>query len=193
MGSPHNLSPPGPGLTEGSVRRLVCALPPPQEVLACSTVGPQIILGTTLGLALLTKEGVTYCKGLSTPVHRILPLPSLNLLVLATGGDDVPSQLVTVSSLSLSQPPQPQAVSSELARCHTFSCQESAKGKVFLCAVSEDLVVILEWSAKRGSFVLRNKFSTDQPTACIQFTSHSVLVGTTKFYEIDLKNFSAEE
>ena len=31
-----------------------------------------------------------------------------------------------------------------------------------------------------------------QPTACIQFTSHSVLVGTTKFYEIDLKNFSAE-
>ena len=32
-----------------------------------------------------------------------------------------------------------------------------------------------------------------QPTAAIYFTDHSVLVGTTKFYEIDLKNFSAEE
>ena len=32
-----------------------------------------------------------------------------------------------------------------------------------------------------------------QPTAAIEFTDHSVLVGTTKFYEIDLKSFSAEE
>ena len=32
-----------------------------------------------------------------------------------------------------------------------------------------------------------------QPTAAIEFTGHSVLVGTTKFYEIDLKSFSAEE
>jgi citron Rho-interacting kinase len=64
---------------------------------------------------------------------------------------------------------------------------------VFLCAVSADLVVILEWSARRGAFVLRNKFSTDQPAAAIEFTEQTVLVGTTKFYEIDLKTFSAEE
>ena len=49
---------------------------------------------------------------------------------------------------------------------------------MFLCATSEDLVVILEWSAKRGAFVLRNKFSTDQPCRAIEFTEQTVLVGT---------------
>ena len=68
-----------------------------------------------------------------------------------------------------------------------------AQGRVYLCAANDHLVTILEWSSKRGHFVLRNKFSTDQPTKAIHFTDHSVLVGTSKFYEIDLKNFSAEE
>ena len=69
----------------------------------------------------------------------------------------------------------------------------SLQGRVYLCAANDHLVTILEWSSKRGHFVLRNKFSTDQPTKAIHFTDHSVLVGTSKFYEIDLKNFSAEE
>ena len=67
------------------------------------------------------------------------------------------------------------------------------QGKVYLCAANDHLVTILEWSHKRGDFVLRNKFSTDQPTKAIYFTDNSVLVGTSKYYEIDLKNFSAEE
>merc|ERR1719378_659443 len=52
---------------------------------------------------------------------------------------------------------------------------------------------MLEWSHKRGHFVLRNKFSTDQHTRTIYFTDHTVLVGTSKFYEIDLITFAAEE
>ena len=64
---------------------------------------------------------------------------------------------------------------------------------MYLCAANDHLVTILEWSQKRGDFVLRNKFSTDQPTKSIFFTENSVLVGTSKYYEIDLKNFSAEE
>ena len=64
---------------------------------------------------------------------------------------------------------------------------------MYLCAANDHLVTILEWSQKRGDFVLRNKFSTDQPTKAIFFTDNSVLVGTSKYDEIDLKNFSAEE
>ena len=75
--------------------------------------------------------------------------------------------------------------------CMVFNI--SLQGRVYLCAANDHLVTILEWSSKRGHFVLRNKFSTDQPTKAIHFTDHSVLVGTSKFYEIDLKNFSAEE
>ena len=156
-------------------------------------VGKEMVVGTSQGLALLTSDGLVHCKGLETPVHTLHYLESLHLLVLATGGDGLPSQLVSISTLALSLPLTPVQVTPELATCHTFSAQENSKGKVFLCATSEDLVVILEWSAKRGAFVLRNKFSTDQPCRAIEFTEQTVLVGTTKLYEIDLKTFSAEE
>jgi len=191
--SSHNLTPPMVQLPEGANRRLVCALPPPQEVLGVTKVGKELVVGTSQGLALLTSDGLVHCKGLDTPVHTLHYLESLHLLVLATGGDGLPSQLVSISTLALSLPLTPVQVTPELARCHTFSAQENSKGKVFLCATSEDLVVILEWSAKRGAFVLRNKFSTDQPCRAIEFTEQTVLVGTTKLYEIDLKTFSAEE
>merc|ERR1719186_676046 len=117
-------------------------------------------------------------------------LQSLSLLVVATG-----DQLVTVHSrpvLSASGPIQPDSLL-EVTKCHIFSCMESPHGKVYLCAADDHRVTIMEWSHKRGHFVLRNKFSTDQHTKTIHFTDHSVLVGTSKFYEIDLKNFSAEE
>ena len=41
------------------------------------------------------------------------------------------------------------------------------QGKVYLCAANDHLVTILEWRHERGDFVLRNKFSTDQPTKVI--------------------------
>jgi len=191
--SSHNMTPPMAQLPEGASKRLVCALPPPQEVLGVVKVGKETVVGTSQGLALLTPEGLVHCKGLDTPVHSLHYLESLHLLVLATGGDGLPSQLVSISTLALSLPLTPVQVTPELATCHTFAAQETSKGKVFLCATSEDLVVILEWSAKRGAFVLRNKFSTDQPCRAIEFTEQTVLVGTTKLYEIDLKTFSAEE
>ena len=169
-------------------------------------VGKETVVGTSQGLALLTPEGLVHCKGLDTPVHSLHYLESLHLLVLATGGDGLPSQLVSISTLALSLPLTPVQVTMqinislrwfisvislhalwpilphvqvtpELATCHTFAAQENSKGKVFLCATSEDLVVIMEWSAKRGAFVLRNKFSTDQPCRAIEFTEQTVLVG----------------
>jgi len=117
------------------------------------------------------------------------------MLVLATGGDgETSSQLVTVSTRSVQAgiPLNPEEVP-EVKRCHVFAASQSQSGNIFLCAANQHHVTILEWSAARAQFVIRNKFSTDKHTACIFFTEHSVLVGTTKFYEIDLKNFSAEE
>jgi len=154
-----------------------------------------VVVGTTQGLATVREGLVMKCEGINTPVHMMYHIKSLNMLVLATGGDDLPSQLVTVHTrpvLSASGPLQPDSLP-EVTKCHIFSCMETSQGKVYLCAANDHLVTIMEWSHKRGHFVLRNKFSTDQHTKTIHFTDHSVLVGTSKFYEIDLKNFSAEE
>lgn len=192
--SPANLVPVDPSETAVS-RQVVCSLPPPEEVLAVVRLEDLLVVGTTQGLATVREGVVVQCEGINTPVHMMQHIQSLNLLVLATGGDGLPSQLVTVHTRpvqSASGPLQPDSLP-EVTKCHIFSCMESPQGKVYLCAANDHLVTIMEWSHKRGHFVLRNKFSTDQHTKTIHFTDHSVLVGTSKFYEIDLKNFSAEE
>ena len=207
--SPSNLS---PVKTESTVTRAVVAsLPPPDEVLAVVRVEDVLVLGTTQGLATVRDGKVVSVEGLQTPVHILQHIPSLHLLLLATGGDDLPGQLLTLDTrpvLSGSGRVEPRPVP-DITRSHIFSSSENSQvrhetasqlstrprvqGKVFLCAANDHLVTILEWSHKRGDFVLRNKFSTDQPTKSIFFTENSVLVGTSKYYEIDLKNFSAEE
>ena len=63
-------------------------------------VGKETVVGTSQGLALLTPEGLVHCKGLDTPVHSLHYLESLHLLVLATGGDGLPSQLLSIFPLS---------------------------------------------------------------------------------------------
>lgn len=193
--SPANLVCPQESTENAVTRNVVCSLPPPEEVLAAVSVGDILVVGTTQGLALVKEGMVVKCEGISTPVHLMQHIQSLNLLVLATGGDGLPSQLVILPTrpvLSVSGHLQPECLP-EVTKCHIFSCMESPQGKVYLCAANDHLVTIMEWSHKRGHFVLRNKFSTDQHTKTIHFTDHSVLVGTSKFYEIDLKNFSAEE
>ena len=177
-------------------RKLVCSLPPPEEVLAAIQLGDALVVGTTLGLAVVKEGVVVKCEGIDTAVHMMYHIHSLNLLlVLATGEDGLYSQLVTLNTRSLlsgSGTLNPDSLP-EVFKCHIFSCLELSLGTVFLCAANDHLVTILEWSHNRGHFVMRNKFSTDQPTRSIHFTDHSVLVGTSKFYEIDLKNFAAEE
>jgi len=172
-------------------RRLLCSLPPTEEILSVCQVDDLILLGSSQGLGVLTAElGLVNCGGVSCPVTRVQHVKSLNMLVLISGGD---LSTVTCRGLTLSSPTVKPEKVQDISNCHTFSAAETEIGKVFLCAANEHLVVILEWSPRRGEFVLRNKFSTDQYTSCIHFTHHSILVGTTKFYEIDLKNFSAEE
>merc|ERR1719317_625075 len=81
--SSHNMTPPMAQLPEGASKRLVCVLPPPQEVLGVVKVGKETVVGTSQGLALLTPEGLVHCNGLDTPVHSLHYLESLHLLVLA--------------------------------------------------------------------------------------------------------------
>jgi len=81
----------------------------------------------------------------------------------------------------------------ETAGAHIFAVHQTESGNLFMCAASSDMVSIFAWSPKRVEFVIRNKFSTDTYTKCIFFNDSSVLVGTTKFYDIDLKTFAAEE
>ena len=125
--SPTNLS---PVKTDSTVTRAVVAsLPPPDEVLAVVRVEDVLVLGTTQGLATVQDGKVVSVAGVQTPVHLLHHLPSLHLLLAATGGDDLPGQLVTLDTrplLSGSGPVEPRPVS-DISRSHIFSCSENSQ------------------------------------------------------------------
>ncbi|XP_023331353.1 citron Rho-interacting kinase [Eurytemora carolleeae] len=196
--SPSNMVPIPDGCNE-HCKELIAAVPADTEILAMDTVGDVVLIGTTKGLLIrdLSNEvgELRSIEGVDVPVHRIKYIKSIQSVLLATGSDgSTGSQLVMVCARAVQagSTVHPEPVP-EISHCHIFAANENSKGHVYLCAANKHQVSIFEWSPKRAGFVIRNKFSTDKYTGCIYFTEHSVLVGTTKFYEIDLKNFSAEE
>ena len=112
-------------------RAVVASLPPPDEVLAVVRVEDVLVLGTTQGLATVRDGKVVSVEGLQTPVHILEHIPSLHLLLLATGGDDLPGQLVTLDTrpvLSGSGPVEPRPVP-DITRSHIFSCSQNSQVK----------------------------------------------------------------
>ena len=43
-----------------------------------------------------------------------------------------------------------------------------------------------------SSYQLVKQFSTQEPATCLQFTSTSIIIGTDRFFEVDLTNFAIE-
>ncbi|QQP38217.1 Citron Rho-interacting kinase, partial [Caligus rogercresseyi] len=79
---------------------------------------------------------------------------------------------------------------SAVKSCHLFGLGVT-EGLVYLCAVDDCRVSIFKYEG--SAFQLVHKFSTDNPTSCLQFTASSVLVITDKIYDIDLEDFAVEE
>jgi len=196
--SPNNLTP-VPACSQEKAKELIAALPAHNEILSMDYIGNIVVIGTTKGLLTRDMDSETgelrTLEGIDVPVHKIKYIQAIQSLVLATGSDtSTGSQLVTVCARAVAAGTTlyPTSVP-EFSQCHIFSAHTTKKNHVYLCAANKHMVSIFEWSFKRGEFVIRNKFSTDKYTGCIYFTEHSVLVGTNKFYEIELKTFAAEE
>jgi len=67
---PSNLAP--VDSTETAVsRRVVCSLPPPEEVLAVVRLGDTFVVGTTQGLSVVKEGVVVRYEGVNTPVHMM--------------------------------------------------------------------------------------------------------------------------
>ena len=43
-----------------------------------------------------------------------------------------------------------------------------------------------------SSYQLVKQFSTQEPATCLQFTATSIIIGTDRFFEVDLTNFAIE-
>lgn len=75
---------------------------------------------------------------------------------------------------------------------HLFEILNSKKDPILAAATSKQLI-LMSYDYDLSEFVIDRILDTAQPTSCILFTEHSLIVGANKFFEIDLMSFQAHE
>ncbi|XP_040564011.1 citron Rho-interacting kinase [Lepeophtheirus salmonis] len=164
----------------------IACLDPSYNVYCVAPMKDSWLLGTSSGFLFVHSGVVTPVERSPSTVYQMEIVLSINKIVLITGHDRKlgilnmdrihsrdfnPINLTTVKS------------------CHLFGVG-SVEKDVYLCAVDDCRVSIFKYDE---GFTMVHKFSTDNPTSCLQFTSSSVLVITDKIYDIDLDDFAVEE
>lgn len=62
-----------------------------------------------------------------------------------------------------------------------------------VCAATSKQLIILNYNLDTNHFVPVRILDSAEPTSCVLFTENSIIVGTDKFFEIDLATFEGEE
>lgn len=83
-------------------------------------------------------------------------------------------------------------IGTQLISDESFNLFELSKNEM-LCAGTQTKIVIMRYNQSLQNYTSVRMLDTAQPCSCIIFREHSLLVGANKFFEIDLRNFTAEE
>nr|XP_039257350.1 citron Rho-interacting kinase-like isoform X3 [Styela clava] len=122
-------------------------------------------------------------------------LKSPNLIVAIEGPK---RRIVTfdVNNLMTSTKPSEMSVKlipvDDLSSCHLFAVG-SVEGAPHLCSATAAGIQIHRFNSQLKKFVKRKEISTSEPCTCLQFTMCSIIMGTNKFYEIELKSYKVDE
>nr|XP_057910508.1 citron rho-interacting kinase isoform X2 [Doryrhamphus excisus] len=159
-----------------------------------------VLVGSEEGLYALNviKNSLTHIPGL-TSVFQIQILRELDKLLMITG-EDRALCLVEIKkvkqSLSQSHLPAPPDLSpfifETVKGCHLFSSGKIDNG-ICICAAMPNKITILRLNESLNKFCIRKEIETSEPCSCIHFTGYSVIIGTNKFYEIEMKQYVLEE
>uniref|UniRef100_A0A673LGG6 non-specific serine/threonine protein kinase n=1 Tax=Sinocyclocheilus rhinocerous TaxID=307959 RepID=A0A673LGG6_9TELE len=159
-----------------------------------------VLVGSEEGLYALNviKNSLTHIPGLDS-VFQIQILKELDKLLMITG-EERALCLVDIKRVkqSLAQshlPAQPDLspyVFEAVKGCHLF-----ASGKIdtcmCICAAMPNKITILRFNDTLNKFCIRKEIETSEPCSCIHFTGYSIIIGTNKFYEIEMKQYVLEE
>ncbi|XP_026204276.1 citron Rho-interacting kinase isoform X5 [Anabas testudineus] len=159
-----------------------------------------VLVGSEEGLYALNviKNSLTHIPGL-TSVFQIQILKDLDKLLMITG-EDRALCLVEIKKVkqSLSQshlPAQPDLnpyIFETVKGCHLFSSGKIDNG-ICICAAMPNKITILRHNESLNKFCIRKEIETSEPCSCIHFTGYSIIIGTNKFYEIEMKQYVLEE
>ncbi|KAM7392004.1 hypothetical protein PAMP_022647 [Pampus punctatissimus] len=159
-----------------------------------------VLVGSEEGLYALNviKNSLTHIPGLGSvfQIHIIKEHEKLLMIV----GDERALCLVEIKRVkqSLAQSHLPNQ--SELAPyifetvkgCHLFAAGRIDNGPC-ICAAMPNKITILRYNDNLNKYCIRKEIETLEPCSCIHLTSYSIIIGTNKFYEIEMKQFVLEE
>ncbi|XP_021176245.2 citron rho-interacting kinase isoform X6 [Fundulus heteroclitus] len=159
-----------------------------------------VLVGSEEGLYALNviKNSLTHIPGLAS-VFQIQILRELDKLLMITG-EERALCLVEIKKVkqSLSQshlPAQPDLnpfIFETVKGCHLFSSGKIDNG-LCICAAMPNKITILRHNESLNKFCIRKEIETSEPCSCIHFTGYSIIIGTNKFYEIEMKQYVLEE
>ncbi|XP_062844335.1 citron Rho-interacting kinase isoform X1 [Trichomycterus rosablanca] len=159
-----------------------------------------VMVGSEEGLYALNviKNSLTHIPGL-TAVFQIQILKELDKLLMITG-EERALCLVEIKRVkqSLSQshlPAQPELcpyIFEAVKGCHLFASGRIDNG-MCICAAMSNKITILRYNESLSKFCIRKEIETSEPCSCIHFTGYSIIIGTNKFYEIEMKQYVLEE
>ncbi|XP_009907943.1 citron Rho-interacting kinase isoform X1 [Dryobates pubescens] len=159
-----------------------------------------VLVGAEEGLYALNvlKNSLTHIPGMGAvfQIHLIKDLEKL----LMIAGEERALCLVDVKKVkqSLAQshlPAQPDVspnVFEAVKGCHLFAAGK-VENSLCICAAMPNKVVVLRYNEGLSKFCIRKEIETSEPCSCIHLTTYSIIIGTNKFYEIEMKQYTLEE
>ncbi|XP_060927942.1 citron Rho-interacting kinase [Limanda limanda] len=159
-----------------------------------------VLVGSEEGLYALNviKNSLTHVPGLGSvfQIHIIKEQEKLLMIV----GEERALCLVEIKRVKQSLAQSHLPSQSDLAPyifetvkgCHLF-----AAGRIdtcpCICAAMPNKITILRYNDNLNKYCIRKEIETLEPCSCIHLTSYSIIIGTNKFYEIEMKQFVLEE
>ncbi|KAJ8379503.1 hypothetical protein SKAU_G00002810 [Synaphobranchus kaupii] len=159
-----------------------------------------VLVGSEEGLYALNviKNSLTHIPGLAS-VFQIHILKDHEKLLMIMGAERALC-LVEIKKVkqSLSQshlPAQPEIspfIFETVKGCHLFAAGRIENGQC-ICAAMPNKITILRYNDNLSKFCIRKEIETLEPCSCIHFTTYSIIIGTNRFYEIEMKQYVLEE
>ncbi|XP_059193727.1 citron Rho-interacting kinase isoform X2 [Centropristis striata] len=159
-----------------------------------------VLVGSEEGLYALNviKNSLTHIPGLGSvfQIHIIKEQEKLLMIV----GDERALCLVEIKRVKQSLAQSHLPSQSELAPyifetvkgCHLFAAGRIDNGPC-ICAAMPNKITILRYNDNLNKYCIRKEIETLEPCSCIHLTSYSIIIGTNKFYEIEMKQYVLEE
>ncbi|XP_061226559.1 citron Rho-interacting kinase isoform X6 [Neopsephotus bourkii] len=159
-----------------------------------------VLVGAEEGLYALNvlKNSLTHIPGMGAVFQMHLIKDLEKLLMIA--GEERALCLVDVKKVkqSLAQshlPAQPDIspnIFETVKGCHLFAAGK-VENSLCICAAMPSKVVVLRYNESLSKFCIRKEIETSEPCSCIHLTTYSIIIGTNKFYEIEMKQYTLEE